>query len=93
MGEEVRTPWPGATARPFGGRRKACNHRESARVLLRVAQDPEGVLSETLGDFGVSRNGLGNLRGGIVILVVLPAVTNQHAAVGLALANEVLALH
>jgi len=44
--------------------------------LLRVAQHLQDALGEMLVDVGVSRNGLGYLRGGVVIPVVLPAVAN-----------------
>ena len=49
-------------------------------VLLGVAQHLQDALGEMLVDFGVSWNGLGYLRGGVVIPVVLPAVANKHAA-------------
>ena len=44
-------------------------------------------------DFGVTWNRLGDLRGGVMIPIVLPAVANQHAATGFELSDEVLALH
>ena len=62
-------------------------------VLLRVAQHLQDVLGEMLVDIGVSGNGLGYLRGGVVIPVVLPAVANKHAATRFKLPNEVFSLH
>ena len=45
-------------------------------ILLRVAQHLQVALDDMLVDVGVSGNGLGYLRGGVVIPVVLPAVAN-----------------
>lgn len=44
-------------------------------------------------DFGVSGNGLGYLRGGVVIPVVLPTVANKYAATRFELPDEIFPLH
>jgi hypothetical protein len=62
-------------------------------VLLRVAQHLQDALGEMLIDISVSGNGLGNLCGGVVIPVVLPAVANKHAAARFELPDEVFPLH
>ena len=70
---------------PEGG-----NGREES---LRVAQHLQDTLSEMLVDFGVSGNGLGYLRGGVVIPVVLPTMANKYAATRFELPDQILPLH
>ena len=68
-------------------------HDEAMVVLLRVAQHLQDALSEMFVDVGVSWNGLGYLRGWVVISVVLPVVANKHTATRFELPDEVFPLH
>lgn len=58
-----------------------------------VAQHLQDTLGEVFLDFGVPRNRLRNLGGGVVIPVVLPTVANEHAAIGFELSDEIFAFH
>ena len=58
-----------------------------------IAQHLQDALGEVFFDFGVARDGLGNLCGGVVIPIVFSAVTNEHTAVGFKLPDKIFALH
>ena len=64
-----------------------------ARIVLGIAQQLQDTFCEMFVDLGVARNGLGNLRGGIVILVVLSTMTDKHTTDGFKFSKEVVALH
>jgi hypothetical protein len=44
-------------------------------------------------DFDVTRKGLRYFGDGIIIPIILPAMTNEHASVGFELSDEVFTLH
>ena len=44
-------------------------------------------------DFGVAGNRLRNFRDGIMIPVVLSAMTNKYATVGFELSDQIFSLH
>lgn len=67
--------------------------RKGVRKESGIAQQLQDVLGEVFFDFGVARDGLGNLRGGVVIPIVLSAVTNKHATIGFELSDEIFAFH
>lgn len=56
---------------------------------LGLGQHFQNAFRKMLVDLGVSRNRLRNLRGGVVIPVVLSAVANQQAANSFELPDEV----
>lgn len=58
-----------------------------------IAQHLQDALGEMFLDFGVPRNRLRNLGGGVVIPVVLSTVANEHATVGFKLPDEIFAFH
>ena len=60
---------------------------------LGVGQHFQDALGEVFVDLGVSRNRLRNPRAGVVLPIVFPAVTNQLAADGFELPDEILSLH
>lgn len=60
---------------------------------LGVGQHFQDAFRKVLVDLGVPRNRLRNLRGGVVIPVVLSAVADQQAADSFELPDEVLPLH
>ena len=67
--------------------------RRAVNSSIRVAQHLQDALGEMFVDIGVSGNGLEYLRGGVVILVVFPAVANKHTATRSELPDEVFPLH
>jgi hypothetical protein len=60
---------------------------------LRITQHLQDAFCEVFVNFGVARDGLGNLCGRIVIPVVLPTVTNELATVSFELSDEIIPLH
>jgi hypothetical protein len=79
--------------RPGGFLTRQNAHDEIVVVLLKVAQHLQDALGEMLVDIGVLGNGLGYLRGGVVIPVVLPAVANKHAVTRFELPDGVFPFH
>jgi hypothetical protein len=60
---------------------------------LGIAQHLEDAFGEMFVNFDVTWNRLRNLGEGIVIPIVLPTMTNEHAAVGLELSDQISSLH
>lgn len=67
--------------------------RKGAQNESWIAQHLQDALGKGFIDLGVTRYRLRNIRDGIVIPIVLSAVTNKHATVGFKLPDEVFALH
>ena len=67
--------------------------RRAVDSSTQVAQHLQDALSEMFVDIGVSGNGLGYLRGGVVIPVVFPAVANKYTATRFELPDEVFPFH
>ena len=65
----------------------------SAFIISGVAQHSQNTFCEMFLDLGVARDGLGNLRGRVVIPIVLSTVTNEHTPNGFKLSDEIFALH
>ena len=77
----------------FSSRRTSICQAILRRIRTRNYPTSSGCVCEVFIDLSVTWNGLGNLRGRIVVPVVLTAMTDKHTTGGFKLSKKVFALH